>query len=259
LGNYTYTAGGWLTIDYTAYYMCFDQPYEEGDDHYDYSIMYKYDFYGCDGVIVCQTPIEGDQDDCCAPWNCDEYGVWTYFYDSYELCEPLTPLSNRFDKWGYPLPNQVGKWPTDAGYILRIPYLLQLTESDDTFFRRLKEGEDVDVFAVTNYYLYYDMDNRDEYVLIKTPEYHIDAELSENPFEEMKDKGNFYICHSELEDKNGDKWIFDSRYIDKKGQESYFEYRLKKNSEIIDIEIESDFKYWILTLYKLVGILQDKS
>ncbi|MCD6124287.1 hypothetical protein J7J62_03845 [bacterium] len=220
LGNYYQVNGGVITIHYHAYLKCLDNTTAQFQNFYYGSI--------CKGNTVEQVVVEGpihtvyDWDMCA---DCEK-NIWLYYGDGYVGCDPALQIESE----------RTGKNPFDPEYIIKIPYLYN------------------NIFAVTKYYLYHDINNYDKYMLIKTPEYHIDKEISENPLEEALNKGLFYFCHSELEDKNGNKWIFDSKYIDK--EQPYFEYTLKKNYQIIDIEIENEFKYWILTLQRLIKSLQ---
>jgi len=217
LGNYHKVDGGWVIITYREYLKCLD----------DTTAQFQRFYHGAnceEGEILVEGPIRTVYDwDFCA--DCEK-NVWLWYQDGTTGCDPAIYIE----------PECNGKSPYDNEYLIKIPYL--------------EDG----IFAVTKYNWCHGPNNFDKYMLIKTPEYHIDKELSENPFEEALNKGLFYVCHSELGDKNGDKWIFDSKYIDK--EESYFEYTLKKNGQIVDIEIENDFEYWILTLNRLIKTLQ---
>ena len=217
LGNYHKVDGGWVIITYREYLKCLD----------DTTAQFQRFYHGAnceEGEILVEGPIRTVYDwDFCA--DCEK-NVWFWYQDSSCGCDPAIYIE----------PECSGKSPYDNEYLIKIPYL--------------EDG----IFAVTKYEWCHGPNNIDKYMLIKTPEYQIDKELSENPLEEALSKGFFRICHSELEDKNGDKWIFDSKYIVK--EEPYFEYTLKKNYQIIDIEIENNFEYWILTLYRILKSLQ---
>jgi len=225
LGHFHEITGGAIQIPYDQYLMCLD----------DHTAEFKTLYYGSNCGSPYEEPtrivVEGSHWTLGWSFCADmEKGVWLFYTDGY--CHPSPPIIVEDER--------IGNKAADAQFVLKIPHLSN------------------NIFAVTEYAKYYDAYNCDFFMLVKTPEYNINMEIDlNNPyawFEEVSKKGTFYICHSELEDKNGDKWIFDSKYNDK--ERSYFEYTLKKNGQKIDIEIKSDYQYWILTLYRLIQVLK---
>jgi len=229
LGNYYETENGhMIQVAYDTLIMCLDN----------HTAQFKNRYYGsiCEGP--CAEPeqkiVEG------STWtlgwqDCIDMpkGIWLYYGEGdYTDCSPPIIKETR----------RSGKKPADGQFLIKIPYF------------------DNNIFAITDYAYYYDTYDVDFFILVKTPEYEMDKEVDlNNPyewFEEVQDKGIFVICHSELKDKNNDEWIFDSKFRYSSQIPAYLEYTLKKNGHIVDIELESNYLYWILTLYRLIKALQ---